>query len=41
VQSVFDAHDVRQAVGPHTYCRHEAVLAALQVPAPSQVLGGV
>jgi hypothetical protein len=41
VQSVFDAHVVRQAVGPQMYCMHEAVLGPTQVPAPSQVLGGV
>jgi hypothetical protein len=41
VQSAFDAQDVRHAVGPHTYCKHELVLAAWQVPAPSQVAGDV
>jgi hypothetical protein len=41
VQSVFAVQVVAQAVAPQTYGAQEAVVAARQVPAPSQVRADV
>jgi hypothetical protein len=41
VQSSFEPHVDAHAVAPHMYAPHEAVVGVRQVPAPSQVRGGV